>query len=76
MSERQQLAGREPIVRRYEDEDELVVVADVGPVQGSVDVVDDTAIIVVDDDQFEVDLPAGEARAFMKNGVVTIEVDR
>lgn len=77
MSDRQQSAGLGSTVRRYEYDDRQVVVADLGAGRdGDVDVVDGTAIVVVGDDQYELDLPAGEARAFIKNGVVTIEVDR
>lgn len=77
MSDRQQSAELEPEVRHYEYDDEHVVVADLGVGhEGAVDVVDGTAIVVLKDDQYELDLPAGEARAFMKNGVVTVEVDR
>jgi len=62
-------------VRQYEYDDASVLVADFGPAEGSVDVVDGTAIIVVDGEQFEFDVPAGEARATMNNGVVTVEVE-
>lgn len=77
MSDRQQSAELKSTVRRYEYDDVLVVAADVGAGhEGAVDVVDGTAIVVVGEDQHELDLPAGEARAFMKNGVVTVEVER
>jgi hypothetical protein len=62
-------------VRHYEYDDESVLVADFGPTEGSVDVVDGTAIVVVDGEQFEFDVPTGEARATMNNGVVTVEVE-
>lgn len=71
----QQLSD-DAVLRRYEYPDGPVFVADMGTERdGTVDVVDGTAIVVVDDDQFEIDLPEGDARAFMKNGVVTIEVE-
>jgi len=41
----------------------------------SVDVVGDTAIVVVGDDQYDLTLPEGDARAFMRNGVLTIDVE-
>lgn len=63
-------------VRQYEYGDETVLVADFGPVSGSVDVVDGTAIVVVDGEQHEFSVPAGAARAVMNNGVVSIEVER
>jgi hypothetical protein len=64
------------VVRHYEYDDTDVLVADFGFVSGTVDVVDGTAIVVVDDDQYEFDVPAGVARAVMNNGVVTVEVER
>ncbi len=70
----------EPMVRRYEYEDSSVVVADVGSVEGTVDVVDGTALVVVPgsdgDDQYEIDVPGEEAKAVMRNGVVTVEIER
>lgn len=63
-------------LRRYEYDDDVVLAADLGPEHdASVDVVGDTVIVVVDDEQHELDVE-GDARAFMKNGVLTIEVDR
>lgn len=71
----QQIEGG--VVRRYDYEDRMVLVADLGAgVDGAVDVVGSTAIVVAGDDQHEFDLPEGEtAQAYMKNGVVTIEVE-
>ncbi|WP_435095480.1 DUF7127 family protein [Halarchaeum sp. P4] len=70
-------------VERYDYADESVVVADTSfaDEQVTVDVIDGTAILVVEghdeDAQYEIDLPTGEvARAFINNGVVTVEVDR
>lgn len=66
----------ERFVRTYEYDDRTVVVADLGG-DGTVDVADDTVIVVLEDDeQFELELPAGagSATAFMNNGVLTIEV--
>lgn len=71
----QQFADPEAVLRRYEYDDGVVLVADVGTNTGSVDVVDGTAIIVAGQEQYEIDLPEGTPRAFMKNGVVTIEMD-
>lgn len=64
------------IARTYEYDDETVLVADFGAVDGHVDVVDGTAIIVVDAEQHEFDVPAGASRAIMNNGIVTIEMER
>ena len=67
-------------VRRYEYEDGVVIVADLGPgsADGSVDVVDGTVIVVPNDadgSQIELDVDDDDARAFIKNGVVTIELE-
>lgn len=65
-------------LRRYEYDEGMVFAADFGTTfdEGSVDVVDGTVIVVVDDEQHEFDLPQGaDAQAFMKNGVLTVEID-
>lgn len=62
-------------VRRYEYDDGAVLVADFGFVEGSVDLVDGTAIVVIDDDQYEFSVPEGTDRAVLNNGIVTIEVE-
>ncbi|MFC7175799.1 hypothetical protein [Halosegnis marinus] len=71
-------ARRENVVgTRYEEDGSTVLVADLGPdVEGSVDVVDGTAMVVVGDDQYEFDVPDGRATARLNNGVVTVEVTR
>jgi len=64
--------------RRYEYDDGSVVFAgDLGAgTDAAVDVVDGTAIVVTDGEQYEFELPdENEARAFIKNGVLTIEVN-
>lgn len=66
--------GDDAHVQQYEYGDEQVIVADLGFVDGSVDIVDNTAIIVTEADQYELSLPDAEAHASMNNGVVTIEV--
>jgi hypothetical protein len=64
------------VARRYDYDDQVVFVADLGPGrEGSVDILGDTAIVVVDDEQYEFEIPAGEARGSIANGVVTVEVD-
>ncbi len=62
-------------VRHYEYADSDLIVADFGAVDGSVDVVDGTAIVVIDDEQHEFAVPRGVASAVMNNGVVSIEVE-
>jgi hypothetical protein len=61
--------------RRFEYEDSVVLAADFGPAaDATVDVVGGTAIVVAGDEQYEFELGEG-ARAFITNGVLTIEVD-
>ena len=62
-------------VRHYEYADSDVIVADFGTVDGSVDVVDNTAIVVIDDEQYEFSVPVGTASAVMNNGIVSVEVE-
>ncbi|MFC3958465.1 DUF7127 family protein [Halovivax cerinus] len=74
-----QRTGESPVmVRTYEYDDRLVV-ADLADASAepTLDVVDGTAIVVVDDDQYEIDLPAdgSVAHTFMKNGVLSIELE-
>ena len=66
------------VARRYRYDDRTVVAVDFGPTaDASVDVVDDTAIVVVDGEQYEFDLPEGadDAHTFIKTGVLTIETE-
>ena len=75
MTETSQSIRADGLVRRYDYEAESLVVADLGPVEGTVDLVDGTAIVVADGDQAEFDVPEGASRAFMTNGIVTVEVE-
>lgn len=75
------IADRDDVfARRYEYDDEEVLVADLGVAEGdaSIDVLDDAVIVVVEDGdephQLELDLPEEGAEAFITNGVLTIEV--
>jgi hypothetical protein len=62
-------------VESFEYDDRTVIAVDLGPdVEPAVDVVDGTAILVVDGEQEEFDLPAGAVQAVNSNGVVTFEV--
>lgn len=75
-----QRAGTQPaIVRTYEYDDSSVVVADLADesTEPAVDVVDGTAIVVSEDRQYEIDLPddGSVAHTFMKNGVLSIELE-
>ncbi|MFB6135722.1 MAG: hypothetical protein ABEJ04_03095 [Halobacteriaceae archaeon] len=77
-----QLEEGDAFFRHYEYEDRDVVVGDLNVADEavSVDVVDGTAIVVDDSGeeshQREIELPDGAAKAFINNGVVTIEVER
>ncbi|RQG95856.1 DUF7127 family protein [Natrarchaeobius chitinivorans] len=65
-------------VRRYEYDDSSMLAVDFGPRHdASVDLVDGTVIVVDGDDQYELELPqgAGDAHTFIKNGVLTVEVE-
>ncbi|SFS08515.1 hypothetical protein SAMN05216559_3446 [Halomicrobium zhouii] len=75
MNGNQQLVDDAP-VRRFEyDDGTRVLAADLGVAgDASVDVVDETAIVVSGSDQYDLALPAGDAQAFIKNGVLTVEV--
>ncbi|MEF8782933.1 MAG: hypothetical protein V5A39_07925 [Haloarculaceae archaeon] len=71
---REQFSEADVDVCQYEYDDSVVLAADFGYVpSASVDVVGETVIVVVDGDQFEVEVDGG-AQAFIKNGVLTIEV--
>ncbi|MFB6133112.1 MAG: Hsp20/alpha crystallin family protein [Halanaeroarchaeum sp.] len=73
-------ASDEVLYRQYDYDEETVIVADLGRLtsEASVDVVDETAIVVVEIDgqqrQYEFDLPSEDAHTFISNGVLTIEV--
>lgn len=58
--------------REYDEGSEIVV--DFGPVaeKPSVDVVEDTAIVVFDGDQFEFDIPADASEVTVNDGILTI----
>jgi hypothetical protein len=63
-------------LRQYDYDDGRVLAADLGPgTDAAVDVADGTVIVVVDGEQHEVEAPGEDARAFIRNGVLTVEVD-
>jgi hypothetical protein len=73
---RQQYAGEdERFVRRYDYDDEWVIAADLG-VDGDrldVDVVDETAIVLVDEETaMEFDLPGSVESVDTNNGVLVV----
>lgn len=61
-------------VSNREYEGESIIAVDLGPLSGepSVEAVGDTAIVTVDDEQFEFDLPAGASDVTVNDGVLTI----
>lgn len=80
---KQQFAGREEqVLRRYEYDDSHVIAADLGVTkdQVDVDIVGETAIVVIDTDEgvneAEFELPARDGEAAVKNGVLTITVPK
>ena len=68
----------EPLIRRIETTDPERIVIDFGASEEGVstDVVDNTIIIIgPDNQQLEFELPDTNARTFMQNGVLTIEIE-
>ena len=81
----QHTTGRQGrFVRRYDYDDGTVVAADLGADDENVavDVVDGTAIVVVErgvdagDEEFEFDLPGPAASVDTQNGVLTIRIEQ
>jgi hypothetical protein len=77
MTERQQFVDEQgPVARMEYADDTTVLAADVGPGRdATVDLVGDTAIVVVGNEQYEFAVPDGDAQAFIRNGVLTVEVE-
>lgn len=75
MTNQQRFVGEDGPVSRYEYEDAVVFAVDLGVAEDAhVDVVDGTVMVVVGDQQYDFEVPEGDAEAFIKNGVVTVEV--
>lgn len=66
---------KQTVVREYETENTAAIAVDFGPETGDIDVdiVEDTAIVVVGDDHFEFELPDETCELQTNNGVLTIE---
>lgn len=62
------------VVRELDDEDGSMITVDFGSdaADMSVDVVGETVIVVMDDRQFQFDLPAGANEVTANNGILTI----
>ncbi|ELY55241.1 hypothetical protein C491_16027 [Natronococcus amylolyticus DSM 10524] len=69
----------EQIARRYEYEDGSVLAVDFGTAStdAAADIADGTVIVVDGDDQYEFELPDGaaDAHTFIRNGVLTVELE-
>lgn len=79
MNEQNLLDERDVFVRRYEYDTSIVYAVDLGRgTAASVDVIDNTAMIIPENsqEQYEIDVPAGTVEAFIKNGIVTIEIEQ
>lgn len=74
MNVKEQLVQRGVEVTRREYDDNTVLAADFGPAADvSVDVVGETVIVVDGQETYDIEV-AGEVQAFIKNGVLTIEM--
>ncbi|WP_306054498.1 hypothetical protein [Natronococcus wangiae] len=62
--------------RKYDEEH--VIAVDFGPRGGTptLDVVDETAIVVVDGDQFEFDVPSDASAVAVNDGILTIRAEQ
>ena len=76
MSLKQSLREQGVELRQFEYDESIELAADFGPrEESSVDVVDGTAMVIVDDEQYDFPVPA-DAEVFMSNGILTIEVNK
>lgn len=75
MNDQQRFTREGEPITRYEYDDAIVFVAD-GGANASIDIVDGTAMFVVGGKQYDIDVPEGDAQAFMKNGIVGVEVEQ
>ena len=80
MTSLEQFARRDGrMARQYEYDDGVVIAVDFDEfaTDASVDVIGGTVIVVLGNDQYEFDLPgdASDAQAFIKNGVLSIELE-
>jgi len=74
IQEQPDLADEDIAVSEFDYAEDTVWALDFGPeVDGTVEVVDGTAIVVVDGEQYDIEVD-DDAGAFMHNGILTIEV--
>lgn len=73
-NELQNTDRRDTIATEYEYDGESVIAVDFGQTHAdlTVDVVDGTAIVITDGDQFEFELPNGASEVTATNGILTI----
>jgi hypothetical protein len=76
MTATERFAERDVVARQYSYADGDVMAFDLGVgVTATADVVDGTLVVVADDEQYDLDLPAeADAQATINNGVVTVEM--
>lgn len=75
MNSEHQFVARDIDIRRYEYADGEILAADFGHSESaSVDVIEETVIVIVDGEQYDIEI-AGDARASITNGILTVEVD-
>lgn len=62
-------------ISHREYDDESVIAVDFGHVEGkpTVDIVDDTAIVVLENEQYEFDVPADASEVTVNDGILTIK---
>ncbi len=61
-------------IRTIDRPDSTSMVVDLGTsAGGSVDIVDGTAIVVIGEDQYDIDLTGSVERAALNNGILTID---
>jgi hypothetical protein len=79
-NELEEVAGNQEAIeiteRDYDDEN--VVAVDFGPAGGelTVDIVDDTAIVIVDGKQFEFEVPENASDVTINDGILTITEEK
>lgn len=76
MIDTDQLPQEDSRIRMVDRGDDEAFVVDLGPTgDATVDVVGDTAIVVADGQQYDLDLPRRDAEAFIRNGVLTVTTE-
>lgn len=72
-----QFDEQDDVLRRYEYDEQVLYVADIGPGEAAVDVIGSTIMLVRGDDQAEFEVPeSGTTEATINNGVLTVTVEQ